>query len=116
MPRAARSKAVAREDVNQKIGRGDIKLFREPSRTDIVMSIKPEHINNIASQVKNHEYQKYLLPASVQRIWLYTSMPAQEIRYIAAVSSGKRPGQVEEDGGFREAGIQRWAKGIEVRI
>lgn len=100
MPKAARSQVVARKDLNQKVGRTDIKLLRELSRTDIVMSIKPEHINNIASQVKNHEYRKYLLPASVQRIWLYTSAPAQEIRYIAAVGSGKRPGQVEEDGGL----------------
>jgi hypothetical protein len=65
MPRATRSKAVARKDVNQKIGRADIKLLRELSRTDIVMSMKPEHITNIASQVKNHEYGKHLLPAPV---------------------------------------------------
>ena len=63
-------------------------------------SIKPEHINNIVSQVKNHEYRNYPLPSTARCIWLYTSAPAQEIRYVAAVGSGKRPGEVEEDGGL----------------
>jgi hypothetical protein len=65
-----------------------------------MMSIKPEHINNIVSQVKNYEYRNYLLPSTVRCIWFYTSAPAQEIRYVAAVGPGKRPGEVEEDGGL----------------
>lgn len=29
---------------------------------DVVMSIKVEHLHNIAEGVKNHEFRKYLLP------------------------------------------------------
>jgi hypothetical protein len=70
------------------------------ARTDIFMSIKPEHINNIAARLKNHEYRGYLLPSSVHHIWFYTSAPASAIHYVARVSGGKVPGQVPEDGGL----------------
>ncbi|KKZ60184.1 hypothetical protein EMCG_05106 [[Emmonsia] crescens] len=70
---------------------------------DIFMSIKPEHIDNIASRVKNHEYRRYLLPSSVRRIWFYTTRPISRIEYVAHISRGKVPGEVQEDGGIGNA-------------
>ncbi|KAL2841160.1 hypothetical protein BJY01DRAFT_257158 [Aspergillus pseudoustus] len=70
------------------------------SKEDILMSIKPEHMRNIAAGTKNHEYRRYLLPSSVRRIWLYTTAPASRIEYVARISRGKTPGQVVEDGGL----------------
>jgi len=70
------------------------------SHADIFMSIKPEHITNIASRLKNHEYRRYLLPSSVHRIWFYTSAPISSIHYVARISRGKVPGKVPEDGGI----------------
>jgi predicted transcriptional regulator len=70
------------------------------SRADIFMSIKPEHMDNIAAGLKNHEYRRYLLPATVHRIWFYTSAPVSAIHYVACISDGKIPGQVPEDGGI----------------
>ncbi|OCL05653.1 hypothetical protein AOQ84DRAFT_355875 [Glonium stellatum] len=70
------------------------------SKVDVFMSIKPEYMGDIVLGTKNHEYRKYLLPASVERIWFYTSSPAQELRYIAAISKGKASGEVPEDGGL----------------
>jgi hypothetical protein len=70
------------------------------SQTDVFMSIFPEHIDNIASRLKNHEYRKYLLPSSVQRIWFYTTAPVSSVYYVACISGGKVPGQVPEDGGI----------------
>jgi hypothetical protein len=64
------------------------------------MSIKPEHMTNIAARLKNHEYRSYLLPSSVRRIWFYTSAPVSSIHYVARISAGKVPGQVPEDGGI----------------
>ena len=64
------------------------------------MSINPEHISNIASGTKNHEYRKYLLPSSIQRVWFYTTAPISEIAFIARISGGKTPGQVPENGGI----------------
>lgn len=70
------------------------------SHTNILMSIKPDHMANIASGVKNHEYRRYLLPPSIQYIWFYTSAPISAIQYVARISSGKVPGEVPEDGGL----------------
>ncbi|PGH06875.1 hypothetical protein GX51_02120 [Blastomyces parvus] len=70
---------------------------------DIFMSIKPEHIDNIATRAKNHEYRRYLLPSSVRRIWFYTTRPVSRIEYVAHISRGKVPGQVPEDGGIGNA-------------
>lgn len=70
------------------------------SYANIFMSIKEEHMINIASGIKNHEYRRYLLPSSIRYIWFYTSAPISAIRYVARISRGKAPGEVPEDGGL----------------
>lgn len=75
-------------------------LTPRTGRADIFMSIKPEHMHNIAIGAKNHEYRRYLLPSSVRRIWFYTSAPMSRIEHVARVSPGKVPGEVPEDGGI----------------
>lgn len=70
------------------------------SSTDILMSIKPDHMGNIASGAKNHEYRGYLLPQRVRRIWFYTTVPIKQIVYVARISPGKIPGEVPENGGI----------------
>jgi predicted transcriptional regulator len=70
---------------------------------DIFMSIKPEHINNIAAGTKNHEYRRYLLSSSIRRIWFYTTAPVSQIQYVASISRGKVAGEVPEDGGIGNA-------------
>ena len=73
------------------------------SYTNIFMSIKPEHMSNIASGAKNHEYRRYLLPSAVTHIWFYTSAPVSAVQYVARISHGKAPGEVPEDGGLGNA-------------
>jgi predicted transcriptional regulator len=73
------------------------------SKEDILMSIKPEHMSNIAAGRKNHEYRGYLLPSSVRRLWLYTTAPLSRIEYVARISRGKTRGEVAEDGGIGNA-------------
>lgn len=73
------------------------------SRSNIFMSIKPEHMANIASGAKNHEYRRYLLPSSICYIWFYTTAPISAIQYVAHISYGKAPGEVPEDGGLGNA-------------
>ena len=38
-------------------------------KTDIVISIKVQHMDNIVSRVKNHEFRKYNIPSIVERMW-----------------------------------------------
>jgi hypothetical protein len=72
-------------------------------KTDIIIAIRPQHVANIVRRVKNHEYRKYLIPYSVERLWIYETSPASAIKYVATISHGKRPGEVAEDGGLRNA-------------
>lgn len=72
-------------------------------RSDIMMSIKPEHIANIACGLKNHEYRKYNLPESVMRIWFYTTESVRSIEYVALIGRGRKPGEVPDDGGIGNA-------------
>jgi len=71
----------------------------EQQRTDILISIKSVHIDNIASRLKTHEFRKYLIPPSVRRMWFYTSAPTQALRYVAIVSNGKTAEEISESAG-----------------
>ena len=72
-------------------------------RTDIIIAIHPEHVTNIVSGTKNHEFRRYLLPSTVQRLWIYETNPTSAIKYIAQVSQGKRPGELTNYRGLRNA-------------
>lgn len=64
------------------------------ARADILISIMPVHMANIASRVKTHEFRRYLIPTSVKRMWFYTTAPSQCVQYIAVISNGKKPGEI----------------------
>jgi predicted transcriptional regulator len=70
-------------------------------RTDIVIAIRPQHVANIASGIKDHEYRKYLLPHAVRRFWIYETSPTSAITYVATVSHGKQPGEIANEQGLR---------------
>lgn len=70
-------------------------------RTDIIIAIQPQHVANIISRVKDHEFRKYLIPQSVRRFWIYETSPASAIKYVAEVSAGKRPGEITNVNGLR---------------
>lgn len=65
-------------------------------RGDILISIHPIHIKNIASRLKIHEFRKYLIPSTVKRMWFYTTSPIQKLQYVAIISRAKRVGEIEE--------------------
>lgn len=50
------------------------------------MSIEPEGANEIARGRKSHEYRDYPLPATVERIWLYSKSPMKLIEYVICIS------------------------------
>lgn len=73
------------------------------SKADILISIKPVYMNYIVERTKNHEFRKYLISNTVQRMWLYVSSPDQTLRYIATISHGKSPGEIEVEDGMGNA-------------
>ncbi|KAJ5457940.1 hypothetical protein N7475_009328 [Penicillium sp. IBT 31633x] len=58
----------------------------QKSNTDVFMSIKPAEVNAILRGSKTHVCRSYPLPATVRRIWLYTTAPIQLIEYIICIS------------------------------
>jgi hypothetical protein len=64
-------------------------------KTDVLLSIHPIHMANIAARIKTHEFRKYLIPNSVNRMWFYTTAPAQRLQYIAVIGKGKEPGEID---------------------
>ncbi|KAK0709987.1 hypothetical protein B0T26DRAFT_723724 [Lasiosphaeria miniovina] len=68
---------------------------------DIIISIHPQHVANIVSRAKNHEFRNYLLPADVTRFLIYETSPTSAIKYIATISRGKRPGDIRDPSGLR---------------
>ncbi|KAK3323883.1 hypothetical protein B0T19DRAFT_427142 [Cercophora scortea] len=76
-------------------------------RSDIIISIHPQHVANIVSRVKNHEFRSYLLPSTVKRLWIYETSPASSIKFIATVSRGKRPGEIQDPNGLKNDEFDR---------
>ncbi|KAI1108982.1 hypothetical protein F5Y14DRAFT_434116 [Nemania sp. NC0429] len=67
--------------------------------SDVLLAIKPEHLANIASRKKNHEYRKYRLRDGVERLWFYETADgggAASITHIAVIPDSVRhvPGEV----------------------
>ncbi|EGU74661.1 hypothetical protein HZS61_005666 [Fusarium oxysporum f. sp. conglutinans] len=65
----------------------------ERVETDVLLAIKPEHLENIISREKNHEYRKYRLKDGVSRLWLYETGSGggrSSITYIAVITPNTR--------------------------
>ncbi|KAF9766330.1 hypothetical protein IL306_001285 [Fusarium sp. DS 682] len=67
--------------------------------TDVLLAIKPEHLANIISREKNHEYRKYRLKDGISRLWLYETGSGggrSSITHIAVIPPNTRhePGSV----------------------
>ncbi|KAK2049765.1 hypothetical protein LZ31DRAFT_548943 [Colletotrichum somersetense] len=87
---ALESQRLPRDVINGMGPQGD--------RTDIFISIHPEHMEEIISGRKNHEFRNYKIPHTVSRMWLYITQPVAELKYMACFSDAKSPGEIGEDG------------------
>ncbi|KAJ5097124.1 hypothetical protein N7456_007845 [Penicillium angulare] len=71
--------------------------------TDVLLAIKPEHLDNIATGRRNHEYRKYRLRDGVTRLWFYETREGgagrAAITHIAVIPESVRhtPGSVPEE-------------------
>jgi predicted transcriptional regulator len=83
------------------------------TKTDIIISIHPPHVANIASRAKDHEFRKYLIPPPVARLWIYETRPTSAITYVATISAGKKPGEIVNERGLRNAEFNRGDPGLD---
>ena len=68
-------------------------------RSDIMVSLHPEHLSKIVDGTKNHEFRVWKIPAEVSRVWLYATKPVSELRYMCVFGPPKAPGEVEDEQG-----------------
>ncbi|KAI1006520.1 hypothetical protein K3495_g1695 [Podosphaera aphanis] len=68
--------------------------------SDIFMSIDPQRLAEILNRSRNHETRRYKLPPPVCRAWLYERSPISAIKYMAEISSARRPGQIIDETGI----------------
>jgi hypothetical protein len=69
---------------------------------DVLLPMHSNYMQNIVRQEKNHEFRRYRIAASVQRIWFYLNAPFSHIAYICEIDPARTrdPGDppLEEDG------------------
>lgn len=71
----------------------------QTDRSDVFISVHPQPVEKIVAGTKNHEFRNYRIPKIVTRMWIYTTAPASELRYMARISHAKQPGQIEDETG-----------------
>lgn len=72
-------------------------LGPQTDRSDIIISIHPEHAEQIAEGTKTHEFRNYRIPQTVGRIWIYITRPVCALKYMATISGAKESGQISHD-------------------
>ena len=77
-------------------------------RSDIMVSLHPEHLSKIVDGTKNHEFRVWKIPEEVSRVWLYATKPVSELRYMCVFGPPKAPGEVGDNYG---AGNQAFDEG-----
>lgn len=73
-------------------------LGPQTDRSDIIISVHPEHTEQITEGNKTHEFRNYRIPQTVGRIWIYITQPVCALRYMATISGAKEPGQISYEG------------------
>jgi hypothetical protein len=74
-------------------------IVKKPT-TDVVVYINPEFVSRILDRSKNHEYRKYRLDGSVQRLWLFENAPINALTTVLDIGSAKVPGEVSDPTGI----------------
>ncbi|KAI8965065.1 hypothetical protein F5Y11DRAFT_313784 [Daldinia sp. FL1419] len=74
-------------------------LGPQNNRSDIIMSLHPEPLAKIINGTKNHEFRVWKMPRTVNRVWIYSTKPLSELKYMCMLSPPKVPGEIEDDKG-----------------
>jgi predicted transcriptional regulator len=77
-------------------------MFSAVVRSDVILPMQEPYMQQIVTGEKTHEFRKYCLKHSIQRIWFYRTAPHSSIEYICEILPAKtrNPGDtaLEEDG------------------
>ncbi|KAH8195567.1 hypothetical protein TruAng_010267 [Truncatella angustata] len=67
-------------------------------KSDIIISIYGQHVENMVARTKTHEFRDWKFPASVHRVWIYITRPKSELRYMCIFGPPKTAGEIGGDG------------------
>ncbi|KIJ34720.1 hypothetical protein M422DRAFT_34957 [Sphaerobolus stellatus SS14] len=75
--------------------------------TDVVLTIKPEFVKLLAERTKNHEYRKYKLQKTVERVWLDETAPTMALMHVVNLGAPRVPGENVPKYGYPVQGMYR---------
>jgi hypothetical protein len=68
--------------------------------TDVVLYIKPNHLQNILDGKKNHDFRKYCLPKTIKQLWFFKNTPINAITCWATTQPAKTVGTLHDPMGL----------------
>ncbi|KAI1863183.1 uncharacterized protein JN550_009709 [Neoarthrinium moseri] len=66
--------------------------------SDIIISVYHQHVENMVAHAKTHEFRAYRFPESASRVWIYTTKPLSELKYMCILGPPQKPGEIHENG------------------
>ncbi|KAF2432659.1 hypothetical protein EJ08DRAFT_585193, partial [Tothia fuscella] len=62
---------------------------KNPTRTDVILPMREPYMSQIVSGAKTHEFRKYALKPTIQRIWFYRAAPHSSIEYVCEIEPAR---------------------------
>ncbi|EAQ85245.1 hypothetical protein CHGG_09259 [Chaetomium globosum CBS 148.51] len=78
-------------------------LGPQTDRSDILTVFPADIVEGIVNGLRDHEFRDYKFPVQVSRCWIYTDLPAGEVKYMATLGPAKEPGQIDAGTGVGNA-------------
>lgn len=77
----------------------------QTDRSDVILSADRDEVKQITDGACTHIFRDFRIPRQVARVWIYTTAPICQLRYMAAISEWKMPGDIstqDEGAGIAE--------------
>ncbi|KAK4237995.1 hypothetical protein C8A03DRAFT_34000 [Achaetomium macrosporum] len=87
-------------------------LGPQTDRSDILISIHPDIVDEIVKGIRDHEFRTYKFPVQVSRCWIYITRPVGEVKYMATLGLAQEPGQIDSNSGLGNAEFNAGASGF----
>ncbi|KAI1504659.1 hypothetical protein F5X99DRAFT_416390 [Biscogniauxia marginata] len=85
-------------------------LGPQTPRSDIMVSLHPEHVTKIVDRTKDHEFRAWKIPPEVSRVWVYITKPVSELKYLCIFGPPKVPGEIQDERGIGNAEFNQGGK------
>lgn len=73
----------------------------QTDRSDVIISADFDEVKQIIDGACTHIFRDFRIPKQVGRVWIYTTAPVCQLKYMAAISGWKMPGDI----GTKDQGV-----------